>query len=72
VNKQEEIALEARILRRVASILRGNYSPGYRGYGGPQDGDDIPASFDAPDAARDLERAADELELGLDEEDDEK
>jgi len=72
MNKQEEIALEARILRRVAAILRGNYSSGFRGMGGPQDGDDIPASFDAPDAARDLERAADELELGLDEEDDEE
>jgi hypothetical protein len=54
--------LEARILRRVAAILCGHYSEGYYGNGGPQDGDNILPSFDAPGAARELLRAADELE----------
>lgn len=53
---------EARILRRVGAAIRGAYSPGYYGMGGPQDGDDEPPSFDAKAAATDLERAAEELE----------
>lgn len=44
-------AMERRILKRVADALRGAYSPGYHGKGGPQDGDDEPPSFDARWAA---------------------
>lgn len=59
------MAHEAKILRRVAEVIRGNYSPGCYGHGGPQDGDDIPASFDAYDTAKMLDEGAAELEQEL-------
>lgn len=54
--------MEARILRRVAEALRSAYTPGYYGHGGPQDGDDEPPSFNARNAAAELEQAAEGLD----------
>lgn len=62
MTKKELDLVEARVLRRVAAALRAAYDKGYYGMGGPQDGDDIPPSFDAPKAARELEDEADKLE----------
>ena len=53
--------VEARILRKVAAALRGNYERGYSSMGGPQDHSE-PSSFDASSAARDLEAEASKIE----------
>lgn len=60
--KKQLEELEARVLRKVATALRGAYDRGYYGMGGPQDGDDTPSSFDAPKAASELEAEAAKLE----------
>lgn len=54
--------IEANILRKVANALRGAWDEGYRGMGGPQDGDDVPSSFDAVRAAKELEAHAKQLD----------
>ena len=53
----------AEALYDVAQSLRNHYTSAYYGMGGPQDGDDSPASFDAQRAAEDIERRAREYEI---------
>ena len=67
-----EVKLEARILRRVASVMRGNFRGAYRSMGGSQDGDSSPAEVDASRPADELEREAREIEDEALEESEEK
>lgn len=54
--------LEARVLRKIAKAIRCGFVEGYHSYGGPQDGDSTPDSFDTDRAACQLDEEAAKIE----------